>query len=114
MRVQVQCSICLELLTITLEDDLTSTPCGHVFHFACVFQKFETKKNCPQCRHSANERTPRKIYLSETNGETQLDPNDLSYESMSPSATVSVERKSDPISSCLYEIIYGEDEVKVR
>ena len=35
----------------------------------------------------------------------------LSYESMSPSATLRVEGKSDPISSCLYDIIYGEDEI---
>ena len=82
---RVQCSTCLELLTITLEDDLTSTPCGQA-----------------------------DLTLAETDGETQQDPNDLPYESMSPSATVSVEVKSAPISSCLYEIIYGEDEVKVR
>ena len=30
---------------------------------------------------------------------------------MSPSATLRVEGKSDPISSCLYDIIYGEDEI---
>jgi len=72
---RVQCSTCLELLTP--EDDLTSTPCGHVFHLACVVQWFETKKNCPQCRHSANERTLRKIFLAETDGATQQDPDDL-------------------------------------
>ena len=72
---RVQCSTCLELLTP--DDDLTCTPCGHVFHLACVVQWFETKKNCPQCRHSANERTLRKIYLAEIGGESTLDPNDL-------------------------------------
>jgi len=72
---RVQCSTCLELLTP--DDDLTCTPCGHVFHLACVVQWFETKKNCPQCRHSANERTLRKIYLAETGGESTKDPNDL-------------------------------------
>ena len=72
----MQCSTCLELLTPA--DDLTCTPCGHVFHLACVVQWFENKKNCPQCRHSANERTLRKIYLAETDGgETQQDPNTL-------------------------------------
>jgi len=60
---KVQCSTCLELLTPG--DDLTSTPCGHVFHMACVVQWFENKKNCPQCRHSANERNLRKIFLAE-------------------------------------------------
>ena len=33
---RVQCSTCLELLTPG--DDLTCTPCGHVFHLACVVQ----------------------------------------------------------------------------
>ena len=44
----MQCSTCLELLTPS--DDLTCTPCGHVFHMACVIQWFENKKNCPQVR----------------------------------------------------------------
>ena len=43
---RVQCSTCLELLAPG--DDLTCTPCGHVFHMACVLQWFESKKNCPQ------------------------------------------------------------------
>ena len=72
---RVQCSTCLELLTPG--DDLTSTPCGHVFHMACVVQWFETKKNCPQCRHTANERTLRKIFLAETDGEAVADADSL-------------------------------------
>lgn len=71
---RVQCSTCLELLTPG--DDLTCTPCGHVFHLHCVVQWFENKKNCPQCRHAANERTLRKIYLAETDGE-QVSVDDL-------------------------------------
>jgi hypothetical protein len=57
------------LTSFSAGDDLTSTPCGHVFHLHCVIQWFENKKNCPQCRHAANERTLRKIYLSEVDGE---------------------------------------------
>ena len=72
---RVQCSTCLELLTPG--DDLTCTPCGHIFHMACVVQWFETKKNCPQCRHSANERTLRKIYLAETDGDQEQDADSL-------------------------------------
>ena len=48
LEMRVQCSTCLELLTPS--DDLTCTPCGHVFHMACVIQWFENKKNCPQVR----------------------------------------------------------------
>jgi len=44
---------------------------------ACVVQWFETKKNCPQCRHSANERTLRKIFLAETDGEPEADADSL-------------------------------------
>ena len=72
---RVQCSTCLELLTPG--DDLTCTPCGHVFHMACVVQWFETKKNCPQCRHGTNERNLRKIYLAETDGESEIDADSL-------------------------------------
>ena len=43
---------------LSSEDDLTSTPCGQA-----------------------------DLTLAETDGETQQDPNDLPYESMSPSAT---------------------------
>ena len=56
---------------------MTSTPCGHVFHLHCVIQWFENKKNCPQCRHVANERTLRKIYLSETDGEPAVSSDQL-------------------------------------
>ena len=35
----------------------------------CVVQWFKNKKNCPQCRHSANERNLRKIFLAEVDGE---------------------------------------------
>jgi len=72
---RVQCSTCLELLSPG--DDLTCTPCGHVFHLACVVQWFENKKNCPQCRHSANERTLRKIYLAEVDGDDTVDADSL-------------------------------------
>ena len=32
---------------------------------ACVVQWFETKNNYPQCRHGANEKNLRKIYLEQ-------------------------------------------------
>jgi len=73
---RVQCSTCLELLTPS--DDLTCTPCGHVFHMACVVQWFENKKNCPQCRAPARQNTLRKIYLAETDGDVKEDANALS------------------------------------
>ena len=45
-KMRLQCSTCLERMSP--EEDLGSTPCGHVFHMVCVLQWFENKKNCPQ------------------------------------------------------------------
>ena len=42
------CSICLEIIT----DFSTKTPCGHVFHSACLFKNFETRFECPLCRQA--------------------------------------------------------------
>ena len=51
---RVSCTTCLELLTAS--DELSSVPCGHVFHTQCILQWFETgKSNCPQCRTRAKE-----------------------------------------------------------
>jgi len=71
----VNCSTCLELLTPA--DSLVCTPCGHVFHIQCVLQWFESKKNCPQCRHAANEKNIRKIYLSGADAGDQVSADDL-------------------------------------
>jgi len=72
---RVNCSTCLELLTPA--DSLVCTPCGHVFHVQCVLQWFESKKNCPQCRHAANEKNIRKIYLSGADAGDQVSADDL-------------------------------------
>ena len=51
---RVSCTTCLELLTAS--DELSSVPCGHVFHTQCILQWFETgKSNCPQCRSRTKE-----------------------------------------------------------
>jgi len=42
------CSICLEIIS----DFSTKTPCGHVFHSACLFKNFETRFECPLCRQA--------------------------------------------------------------
>lgn len=61
---RVSCTTCLELLTAS--DELSSVPCGHVFHTQCILQWFETgKSNCPQCRSRAKESQLRKLYLNE-------------------------------------------------
>lgn len=60
----VNCSTCLDLLTPS--DDLSSAPCGHVFHSHCIIQWLETgKSNCPQCRTKCTERQLRRIFFTE-------------------------------------------------
>ena len=65
IRMNVNCSTCLELLSAS--DDLFSTPCGHVFHSHCILQWFETgKSNCPQCRNRCRESQLQKLFLAES------------------------------------------------
>ena len=60
----VNCSTCLELLSPSA--DLSSAPCGHVFHTTCILQWLETgKNNCPQCRSKCRENQLRRIFFTE-------------------------------------------------
>jgi len=73
---RANCSTCYELLTSN--EDLVCLPCGHVFHTHCTAQWFLSKKNCPQCRAPANERTSRKIFFSEADDlDISKSPEDL-------------------------------------
>lgn len=73
---RANCSTCYELLACT--DNLVCLPCGHVFHYHCTVQWFKTKKNCPQCRQRADERSARKIFFSEADEiDTSRSPEDL-------------------------------------
>jgi len=73
---RANCSTCYELLTCS--EELLCLPCGHVFHQQCTLMWFKSKKNCPQCRQPANEKTARKIFFSEAEElDTQKQPDDL-------------------------------------
>jgi len=41
------CSICMSTLTDT---NTSTTPCDHVFHFACLLRWSNTSNVCPECR----------------------------------------------------------------
>jgi len=72
---RLHCPTCLE--SISASESLHCLPCGHVFHTHCVLQWFESKKNCPQCRHPANQKNARKIFLSEVDEDSQESADDL-------------------------------------
>lgn len=60
----VNCSTCLELLTPSCE--LSSAPCGHVFHSNCIARWLDTGKgNCPQCRTKCKNNQLRRIFFTE-------------------------------------------------
>ena len=75
----VNCSTCLDLLTPSCE--LSSAPCGHVFHSNCIAKWLETgKDNCPQCRTKCKINQLRRIYFTEgveATAGSQLDSNVL-------------------------------------
>ena len=63
-KMNSKCSICLELLS-TKDNEVKSTPCGHLFHSHCLEKAIQTNGNCPQCRKSCNALTkgPITIYM---------------------------------------------------
>ena len=105
---RVQCSTCLELLAPG--DDLTSTPCGHVFHVTCVIQWFETKKNCPQCRHPARESTLRRIFLADTDGDTTLGIDSSSLQSDLDDAKLQVRMKDNELRKAMGKVKEMEEQ----
>ncbi|XP_060830610.1 E3 ubiquitin-protein ligase TRAIP-like [Bombus pascuorum] len=62
------CVICSDLLTPS--DDVFHTPCGHIFHFACVTQWLERSKTCPQCREKTTSSKIHRLYFNFSNNDT--------------------------------------------
>ena len=62
----IACSACLE--SFTLDCDVSTTPCGHLFHTNCINKWIKNeKRDCPQCRQSCTLDQLMKIYFSGTN-----------------------------------------------
>ena len=62
----IACSTCLE--SFTLDCDVSTTPCGHVFHTKCIHKWIKNeRRDCPQCRQSCSLDQLMKIYFSGTN-----------------------------------------------
>ena len=65
------CSTCLE--SFTSRSDISSTPCGHVFHTDCIQKWFQNGQNvCPQCRKDCTRNKIIKLYFSENELEHDL------------------------------------------
>ncbi|XP_018047569.1 PREDICTED: E3 ubiquitin-protein ligase TRAIP-like [Atta colombica] len=62
------CVICSELLVPS--DDIFHTPCGHIFHYACLLQWLERSKTCPQCRVITTTRTIHRLYFNFSNNDS--------------------------------------------
>ena len=64
----VSSSPCLNLnmeCSISQDSDVSSTPCGHLFHSACLSRATVVTKTCPSCRSSCNQRVSiHRVYLS--------------------------------------------------
>ena len=66
------CSCCLE--TFASSSDISTTPCGHVFHTECITRWLGNRQhnNCAQCRKKCNPNQIIKLYFSEADSENSL------------------------------------------
>ena len=65
------CSTCLELFTS--KSDISTTPCGHVFHTNCITKWLENGQNdCSECRKECTANEIIKLYFSEGEPEDNL------------------------------------------
>ena len=60
----ISCSTCLE--SFTSKSDISTTPCGHVYHTNCIEEWLENgQTGCPQCRKKCISGEIIKLYFSE-------------------------------------------------
>ena len=76
------CSTCLE--SFTSRCDISTTPCGHVFHTGCITRWLNDNSNCSQCRKPCEIRQIIKLYFSESQEalEENITLNDLEQKSL--------------------------------
>ena len=55
---QYTCAICLDVLCLG-NTNMTTTGCGHTFHFSCLLKSLRTKNLCPMCRWELEEPRPK-------------------------------------------------------
>ena len=78
----INCSTCLE--SFTPGCDISTTPCGHVFHTGCITRWLNQNNNCSQCREACENRQIIKLYFSESQSaiEENITINDLEQKSL--------------------------------
>ena len=65
------CSICLD--SFSSRGNISSTPCGHVFHTRCISKWLENGNDkCSECRKSCTENQIIKLYFSENESDMDL------------------------------------------
>ena len=65
------CSICLG--SFTSISDISSIPCGHVFHTDCIKKWLQTRSNsCSQCRKMFQDKEITKLFFSTNQSENDL------------------------------------------
>ena len=78
----IACSTCLE--SFTSGCDISTTPCGHVFHTGCITRWLNGNNNCSQCRKGCEIGQIIKLYFSESQSaiEEQITINRLEQKSL--------------------------------
>ena len=79
---EVECSTCLE--SFTSKCDISTTPCGHVFHTDCITRWLNNNSNCSQCRKPCRILQIIKLYFSESQSalDENITLNDLEQKSL--------------------------------
>lgn len=63
----ILCAICSDLFTPSA--DMFHTPCGHIFHYACLTQWFKRSMSCPQCREKTTSHKIHRLYFNFSNSD---------------------------------------------
>ena len=70
-KMNAACSTCLG--SFTSISNISTTPCGHVFHTDCIEKWLQNGSNsCSQCRKNIDEKQITKLYFSESQSENNL------------------------------------------
>ena len=62
--INIACSTCLE--SFTSGCDISTTPCGHVFHTGCITRWLNVNTDCSQCRKGCELGQLIKLFFSES------------------------------------------------